>query len=524
MFKFAAPGIMAPKEKTITRDERDAAKAAAKQATPRVYTLTGLKSHQGKLRFVAFGCQGSANEAQADVGKAINEFIRAHQDKEPDFILLLGDNLYPKGVKSPRSSEFEKSFQTPYAPLIKQKIPFFIIPGNHDYNMRDEAKFIPASQEGKDLILNEVAYTYLPDGKRTTEDIVALFKSDTLDLKNLPAWNMPTRYYAIDAGDTRIICLDSSTYIAEYLIKDQPGQTPENNQARWLAKVTTEAKQNEKQCMLAMHHPTYSPGRRAFKNDLSLYLNKDQRNTIREAFSAFDKSSTPYNIYLKACLEEQGLQYDLILTAHDHNQYYYNDGEVRQLTAGGGGGRTQPRAEFANQANLGCFFKDYGYSVVKTPLENPEKIDFSIRPLRSSPLFFSNDSVTAKRKQGVDEKIITLITATEEAVEEYFAFIATKQTADRKNFLLKNLAHGKSEIKCAHQAWALINQKEIGDYASLVKDLYNMVKKTMPMFGQEAEHAFSRILNKKISEKFQGANTLEDLFKDEDSKKRPQKP
>lgn len=510
MFPIVTP-LGHKKEKKVSETQRDEAKEAAYAAQPRVYTLSGIEGPN--LEFIAVGCQGTANDAQAKVAAAIHESIR--NGKQPSFILLLGDNLYPKGVTSPRSSQFDTSFQKPYRELIAKHIPFFIITGNHDYNMRDEARFLPASKEGVDQILNEVAYSYLPDDRiGNTDAKIKLYTETTLDLTNLPAWNMPARYYALDAGDTRILCLDSSTYIADYLLtKDNSGQTPETNQALWLKRVTQEAKEANKQCILATHHPIYSPGKRAFKNDLRLYLSKEQRLAIRKLFPDLDKHSSPYNAYLSACLKEQNLQYDFTLTAHDHNQYYYNDGTIKQLTLGGGGGPLQPRLEFEHQADMGCFIKDYGYGAIKTKLNTPTQLKFSIHPLHQPSLFFSTQGVNAKQSHLHDEQTNPLITAVKQAVNQYFQFIATKQTSDRKTFLLTNLSHGHREIECAHQAWHLVNAKEIPEYALLTKSLYALVRKTEPFIKEKAEHAFSRILDQALSDLLGEETSLKNLAK-----------
>lgn len=536
--------VMVPKgqkqEEKFSEDERDAAKDAARAALPRVYTLEGIASAT-HLKFIALGCQGTGTGAQADVANAIHQFIQNNPQEKPDFILLLGDNLYPKGVKSPRSSQFENSFQKPYRSLIENNIPFFIITGNHDYNMRDETALateaqskakqlyssllkskpkpkpecLPASTNGIDQILNEVAYTYLPDSKGTTKEKIERYKSETLKLNRLPAWNMPARYYALDAGDTRIICLDSSTYIADYLTQGNEGQTPENNQALWLEAVTADAKNDFKQCILAMHHPAYSPGKRAFKNDLSLYLSKTQRIKIREAFSGPDKHSTPYNAYLSACLDAQQLKYDLVLTAHDHNQYYYNNRSIKQLTLGGGGGPLQVRSEFEHQDALACFIKDYGFGMIKTKLNEPIKIKFSIHSLHQPTLFFSNENIKAQQNDIENENSTKVIKAVEAAATNYFKFIASKQTADRKVFLFTNLSHGHHEIECAHQAWNLVHAKDIPDHATLVKSLYAIVRKTKPVFADVPQHAFSRMLDDALAREFDAEITLRSLAKSE---------
>jgi len=56
-----------------------------------------------------------------------------------DQIRILGDIIYPKGIKSKKSFLIFTGFILPYARLLLQKIPFYLALGNHDYKGNPDA-------------------------------------------------------------------------------------------------------------------------------------------------------------------------------------------------------------------------------------------------------------------------------------------------------------------------------------------------------------------------------------------------
>ncbi|WP_455222973.1 metallophosphoesterase, partial [Kaarinaea lacus] len=81
----------------------------------------------GVVRFVAVVDTGNGNNEQFQVARAIKEKC---DQAGCDFILLLGDNIYPAGVSSVDDEQFQSKFELPYAEI---DIPFYPVLGNHDY-------------------------------------------------------------------------------------------------------------------------------------------------------------------------------------------------------------------------------------------------------------------------------------------------------------------------------------------------------------------------------------------------------
>lgn len=79
------------------------------------------------VRFVALGDTGEGNQAQYDVGAAFNTVCMV---QGCDFVLLLGDNFYDRGVDSPMDDQFRTKFEEPYSMV---QLPFYPTLGNHDF-------------------------------------------------------------------------------------------------------------------------------------------------------------------------------------------------------------------------------------------------------------------------------------------------------------------------------------------------------------------------------------------------------
>ncbi|NBX93030.1 MAG: hypothetical protein EB078_00175 [Proteobacteria bacterium] len=77
--------------------------------------------------FLAFGDSGSGDANQKTVARATARFC---QDEICQFVLLLGDNIYPSGVESYQDPQWQTKFEEPYESL---DMPFYPTLGNHDY-------------------------------------------------------------------------------------------------------------------------------------------------------------------------------------------------------------------------------------------------------------------------------------------------------------------------------------------------------------------------------------------------------
>ena len=80
------------------------------------------------VTFVALGDMGNGSSAQLHVAHAMWSVC---QREGCDFVLGLGDNIYPHGVSSVHDPAFQEHFEQPYAHV--HGLDFWMILGNHDW-------------------------------------------------------------------------------------------------------------------------------------------------------------------------------------------------------------------------------------------------------------------------------------------------------------------------------------------------------------------------------------------------------
>ena len=78
-----------------------------------------------KIRFAVIGDWGTGDQHQIGVA---NQMFAAHQRTPFDFVVSAGDNIYPNGS----GRYFERNFERPFANLLKDRVKFYTVLGNHD--------------------------------------------------------------------------------------------------------------------------------------------------------------------------------------------------------------------------------------------------------------------------------------------------------------------------------------------------------------------------------------------------------
>lgn len=83
-----------------------------------------------QFAFLAFGDGGTGGPGQKRVAASMEKLIAL---SPVDFVLLLGDNFYPHGLRSASDPLFDRVFEEIYTPA-KFPFPFFPVLGNHEYH------------------------------------------------------------------------------------------------------------------------------------------------------------------------------------------------------------------------------------------------------------------------------------------------------------------------------------------------------------------------------------------------------
>ncbi len=393
------------------------------------------KSDEGKtencpLHFYVLGCGEGELKNKRQVAELMNE-ITLKNNKKPDFIILLGDNFEETGVDSTHSKSFVEGFDKIYHENLEAiaGIPFFVVPGNHDhgfpvlYPLR-----VTGINNNLEKIASEVLHTYVDEKGMPEPKKINLFSQETLNLETMKkrgqTWNMPGRYYELQFDNKELFFIDTNTYVKEYIEYYLNGNKELNKQPAWLEHV---AKNPETIKYLFMHHPLRTVGKRAFCSDIEEYLSHaDIQLLIKNKI--IDREDESYNEVIKRLLQKQGLNFDAVFAAHDHNMYHYNNQNeikslsesakktklLRQIVAGGaGGGHHELQNRFLFEKNTHSFIKHRGFVSVQISGKPSEEtlIDYYATP--DAELYYGyrikghhlqyNLTETTPRKQKPDE-------------------------------------------------------------------------------------------------------------------------
>jgi predicted phosphodiesterase len=172
--------------------------------------LLFLSETSAETRFVAIGDTGKANLGQQKVADALSK--KCLNDK-CDFIIFLGDLIYPTGPESEDDPQFNSKLVNPYNNI---EAIFYIALGNHDYGSGG-------------LFFSKSDY-YL-----------SFFKNNS-------KWKFPNRFYHLSHGFVDIFVLDTNRAMFK----------KEKEQREYFKELLS--KDNNSWRIAAGHHPYFSNG------------------------------------------------------------------------------------------------------------------------------------------------------------------------------------------------------------------------------------------------------------------------
>lgn len=191
------PGSLDPAVRRATRTD-------VRALTPPPGQLA-LPLHDGSVRFAVIGDSGRGDQTQHEVAR---QMLAWHAKFPFDFVIMLGDNIYPPHA----ADDYLRKFEEPYRALLDAGVTFHAAIGNHD----------PPSELG------------------------------------YPKFNMGgRRYYTFRRGEGRLQALAGAA--VRFFVLDSRSLDP--TQLRWFE---DELKSSQSRWKIAyFHHPLYTSGRYA---------------------------------------------------------------------------------------------------------------------------------------------------------------------------------------------------------------------------------------------------------------------
>ena len=225
------------------------------------------------VRFAALGDTGMANTGQLAVATALDAKCELERC---DFVLLLGDNIYPSGVTSTTDAQWQTKFETPYQAV---DLDFWAALGNHDYGNNGAGDDFARGQ-------HEVDYTLVS-----------------------AKWKMPDNFYRQEFEHVELFALDTNLQLYG-MDADQESAIP-----GWLSASTARWK------IAFGHHPYKSNGPHGNAGNYDGVAGRGQG--IKDFFDDH------------LCGEV-----DVYLAGHDHNLQWLTDSTCAELLVSGGGAST----------------------------------------------------------------------------------------------------------------------------------------------------------------------------------------
>ena len=107
-------------------------------------SVFGVEPVKNRLRFAVLGDWGTGDGGEIGIA---GQMMRAHSASPLDFVIAAGDNIYPDGG----GRRFGKSFEQPFAMLLKEQVRFHAVLGNHDVRdgRQDQCQYAHFNMGGK---------------------------------------------------------------------------------------------------------------------------------------------------------------------------------------------------------------------------------------------------------------------------------------------------------------------------------------------------------------------------------------
>ena len=257
---------------------------------------------------------------------AFNQYIQ-NKNTERDYVLFLGDNIYPHGLPKKHKkgrAEAENALQAQARSLKGFKGNTIFIPGNHDW-YSDGVKGLKREEEFVEDLIGDDAF--------------------------LPKHGCPLETVNV-SDDIELIIIDTQWYLENWDRHPTINDKCEiKTRERFFEEVEGEIKKAQhKTIIFAMHHPMYTNGIHGGKYPLSKHLYPTQKKIPLPGLASLvtqlrnqggvsiqDRYNERYN-ELMSRLEAMTLDEDNIIfvSGHEHTLQYIENENIKQIVSGSG--------------------------------------------------------------------------------------------------------------------------------------------------------------------------------------------
>ncbi|WP_055434844.1 metallophosphoesterase [Lacinutrix algicola] len=297
------------------------------QYSDEVNAINPLPNKEINRKFYLIGDAGKSPKDEMSLGlQAFNKHI-LNQDTKKDFVVFLGDNVYPDGLVDKENSGRENA-ENALDAQIKSVEGFrgstVMIPGNHDWYA-----------DGVSGVKREEKYIEEVLGKNTFQ----------------PENGCPIE--SIDVSEkVQLIIVDSQWYLENWNKNPTINDKCEiKTRKRFFEELEGELKKAQnKRVVFAMHHPMYTNGTHGGFYDASKHLYPTQKKIPLPILSSLltqvrtqggvsiqDRYNERYNELMNR-IETMALEYDNIVFAsgHEHSLQYIENNGIKQIVSGSG--------------------------------------------------------------------------------------------------------------------------------------------------------------------------------------------
>lgn len=217
-----APGIYCPAggvrlQLGLDLDADGMLDPAEVQSTQYICNGGGPPPSGAAVRFIVMGDTGRGNNVQREVAIQIRDLCAR---EGCDFVVLLGNNIFPNGVTSVDDTQWQDKFELPYVDI---SMPFYAVLGNHDYG---------GNGAGTEPFKGPIQVAY--------GAVSAKFE-------------MPWTFYSFRRENVGFVMLDTNAMLL--------GDTSNGDQRQWFASAVANLRASGAQWIVVSgHHPYRSNG------------------------------------------------------------------------------------------------------------------------------------------------------------------------------------------------------------------------------------------------------------------------